>query len=220
MLRTLILCGDFWHAPAPFVPNLKRALGEHTEGLTAHLFPSAFDTAELEHTDLLVLCKESIVPGTHKTDREANWISLEQERTILDWVAQGGTLLAWHSGAAGYSPEGLQQVFGGQFRGHPPIHSFAVKVTKPGHPLATGVTDFSVIDELYHFSVKDSDEFEVFIEGVSEEHGITEPIAWTHSHGKGDVIVYLLGHLPPTLGQPASQALMKNIVARAVSHQR
>lgn len=215
MLRTLLLSGDYWHATAPFHPALKHALGDAVDALTLRAHPDSFDAESLRDTDLLVLCKESVVPGTHNTPQQRNWLFREQELEILRWVEGGGLLFVWHSGAAGYSEDGLQTVFGGRFMGHPPIHPFQVKVTRPDHPLAAGVEEFTVTDELYHFSVEDSEAFQVFLEGVSDEHGITEPIAWTHTHGQGEVITYLLGHLAPTLKHASSRQLLSNLVARA-----
>ncbi len=215
MLRTLLLCGDYWHATAPYHPMLKRVLGDDVDGLRLRAHPDSFDSSCLRDFDLLVLCKESVVPGTHGTPQQRNWLFREQELDILRWVQGGGMLFVWHSGAAGYSEDGLKTVFGGEFRGHPPIHRFEVKVTRPDHPLAVGVSDFTVTDELYRFSTENSDDFEVFVEGVSEEHSITEPIAWTHTHGRGEVVTYLLGHLGPSLQHDSSRRLVSNVVARA-----
>lgn len=214
MLHTLLICGDYWHAVAPYEPALKKALSGVPHTLVSWHHPEFFNREALGDFDLIVLCKEGVLPGTHGTSRQAAWLGREDEAALIEWVNKGGTLFSWHSGVASYDPEGLHRLYGGVFQGHPPIHPFQVKVTDGDHKLAAGLSDFEVVDELYRFEIKPSVEFQVFLEGVSEEHG-RQPIAWTHLPGNGLVICYLLGHLAPTLDQPSSQQLMQNIVAMA-----
>ncbi len=214
MLHTLLICGDYWHAVAPYELVLKEALAGGPHSLVSWHHPEFFNREALDNFDLIVLCKEGVVPGTHGTPRQMNWMDHEDEAALIEWVKRGGTLFVWHSGVASYDPEGLQRLYGGVFRGHPPIHPFKVQVTDHEHKLAAGLSDFEVVDELYTFEVEQSAEFLVFLEGVSEEHG-RQPIAWTHLPGNGLVICYLLGHLAPSLSHPSSKRLMQNIVAMA-----
>ena len=214
-MKSLLIYGDYWHAVGPYEKAFERT-GKLPGESTVLRFPETFDPDQLRDLDFLVLCKESLTPASHAEPGERSWMTLSQEQAIVNWVEQGGTLFVWHAGAAGYEKDGLQQLFGGRFEGHPPVQPYRVRVNRPDHLLAAGVEAFEVSDELYYFTTQDSSGFPVFLTADSGEHGI-QPVAWSHEHGKGLVMVFLLGHLPASLDHPASRQVLKNIRDLAVS---
>src|SRR5688572_20818642 len=72
------------------------------------------------------------------------------ERALLDYVTQGGGLVALHSASASFSnsPK-LLALIGAQFQRHDPIASFRTRVATPAHPVAQGFTSFESADEPY-----------------------------------------------------------------------
>lgn len=216
-MRIHFIAGDYWHPAAPYDRVLKKVLEDIPHEMSAVYYPTpgSFDPAVLEKTDLLILCAEGTLPGTHHMKPSPRWRTEADEQAIADWVEQGGKLFAWHSGTASFDGDSpVANLMGGVFSGHPPVHDFAVRVTDPEHPLAAGVSDFDVEDELYRFPLKDPDNTELYMDAESKDHGV-HPVALRRTHGKGEVFVYLLGHVNPTLNHPSGVAALRNILQRA-----
>ena len=77
-------------------------------------------------------------------------IAPEPEKALLDYVTEGGGLVALHSASASFSnsPK-LLALIGAQFQRHDPIASFRTRVATPAHPVAQGFTSFESADEPY-----------------------------------------------------------------------
>ena len=75
-------------------------------------------------------------------------------RSFLDYVANGGGVVALHFAIAGNAhwPE-FQQLIGARFTGHPWNEEIGVTVEEPSHPLvaAFGGKDFRIADEIYEY---------------------------------------------------------------------
>ena len=219
MIRIALYTGDYFHCVGFYEIRLKEALKPVDHELTVHRYPEAFDPAILNNLDMLVLCREGVsIAGHVAGDYGLKWMSQAQEEAIADWTRKGGTLFAWHSGAAGYPENGpVSRLVGGLFKGHPPMHPFEIKVVDPDHPLADGLTQHPVYDELYTFDFfDDQPRPRVFMEGVSTESPV-QPIAWDKNEGKGRVVAWLMGHTMETLVKPSSIRLMQNIVQSEVA---
>lgn len=215
MKKTRLICGDYWHAAAPYDPILKRVARETGMEVETIFHPAAFSDEWLEGVDALIWCKEGVVPGTHHQEKPDLWMTWEDEEQVARWVSEGGYLIGWHSGVAGNHRGGpLQDLFGGRFAGHPPLHAFQLKVTRTDHPMAEGVSDFEALDELYRFDLNDDFAGSIFMEGSSEQGGV-QPVAWTRERGDGKVACYLLGHSGYTLGQASSLRLLRNLLQQA-----
>jgi type 1 glutamine amidotransferase len=203
--------GDYYHAAALYVHALKKA----AEGMDAKLegwyYPTTFDPGMLQHCDLLVLCKEGVLPGAEINTR---WMDREGEDAVERFVASGGTLFAWHSGLASYDPEGpLHAMFGGRFRGHPPQHEFGLRPTDVSSPFYPSGEPFSISDELYRYTVEPSNAA-IWLQGHSPEHGV-HPVGWTRKHGEGTVVALTIAHNRSVLLDPRVQEMLKNIIASA-----
>ncbi len=102
-----------------------------------------------------------------------------QQDTLHAYVAGGHRWLALHgtNSALDFTPKGVDSprcfprfaaLLGSQFIAHPPIQPYTVAAPDPGHPLVSGVGDFSVDDELY----------------LSEMHGEIQPLLATRFNGE------------------------------------
>lgn len=214
MLKLHLICGDYYHATGPYENALRKALEGLEHRLSVERFPDAFDASVLDDLDLLVLCKEGVAIEGHLSGSfERKWISVEGEEAIGRWTMNGGTLMGWHSGVAGYREDGpITQLFGGLFLGHPPLHAFEARVTDGSHPLAAGLQSYTAYDELYRFDLfGESRDRRVFMEGVSTQSP-TQPLAWTSRAGRGQVVCWLLGHCMPSMGHETARTLMRNVV--------
>jgi type 1 glutamine amidotransferase len=89
----------------------------------------------------------------HGADKEA--VEQVLRKSLLDWVADGGGIMAFHfaTGANQHWPEFLE-LLGGRFVGHPWNEEVGIRVDEPDHPLvaAFGGEDFRLADEIYQFS--------------------------------------------------------------------
>ena len=75
-------------------------------------------------------------------------------KSLLDWVSNGGGVMAIHFAiAANGHWKQFQELFGAKFTGHPWNEEVGVKVEEPGHPLAAAFDgkDFRLADEIYEF---------------------------------------------------------------------
>jgi len=206
-MKVMAVYGDYHHAAAPYARALTNALDGTDVTVQGFYYPTAFATDSLADCDVLVLCKEGIVPG--ETER---WIGREVEDAIERFVTDGGTLFGWHSGLAAYDPEGpIHAMYGGQFRGHPREHEFELRRTAQESPLDPDSEPFVMCDELYRFSLE-PEGTTLWLEGHSPEHGV-HPVGWTRRHGKGIVHALTVAHNRQYLMDERMQQLLRRIVA-------
>lgn len=111
------------------------------------------------------------------------------EQALLDYVAQGGGLVALHSASAsfGSSPRVLALI-GAQFQRHGPIATFRTRLVAPGNPITQGWSGFESTDEPYEHT-RHNEQSRTILE-VRE----AEPYTWTRTEGKGRVFYTAWGH--------------------------
>jgi len=206
-MKLLAHFGDYHHASALYHRALKKALeGEEAEIEAVH-YATRFDQNKLQDADTLVLCQEGCLPGGPPYDRR--WMTRADEEAIVAWVEAGKRLFVWHSGLAGYEPDGpLHALFGGRFNGHPPIHRFKIEVIRPDDPFAVGIDNFEIADE--HYTIVPSRELDPLLEGESSENG-RQPICWRHAAGKGEVGALSVAHTLENLMLPPVQTLIRRL---------
>lgn len=203
-MRVLVLCDDYWHPGR--VPH---------EGLAAlpggdFTFDFIDDAGEwsaekMAGYPVVVFVKSNNITAANQDP----WMTPAVEAAFVDYVCQGGGLLAVHSGTAGYTDTPrLRALLGGVFAHHP--EQCPVTVTpRAGHPLTAGCAPFTGKDEHYHMTMDDP-QVDVFMDTVSE-HG-TQPGGWTRTEGQGRVCVLTPGHNVEIWLEPGFQALLKNAI--------
>jgi type 1 glutamine amidotransferase len=107
---------------------------------------------------------------------------------------------------------------------HPPYGRFTVNIANAGHPVAQGVSDFVINDELY-MNIEYKEGNELFITSDFDESiyardnphvgpihvpGGTFPLGWTRTYGSGRVFVTMLGHDGRSLETPEFQRIVLN----------
>ena len=136
-------------------------------------------------------------------------------RTLMDFVANSGGLIAVHAGIW-YNwpdwPEYNRLLIGGGTRDHDQPARFAVIVTAPTHPVMSGVpTHFEIEDELYHQElVPGGPPTEVLATAYSPLTGKTYPSVWVVNGQKGRIVCIALGHDERAHNLPAYQAILTN----------
>lgn len=202
MQPILVLCDDRWHPAA----TPREGLGALPQiEFTFDWIENAneWSAEQMATYPLVILTKSNNVSATDTTE----WMTDEVQAAFVDYVRQGGGLLAIHSGTAEYrETAALRNLLGGVFVHHP--KQCPVTVTpKADHPLTSGSSTFTLKDEHYFMEMND-DSVDVFLSS-SSEHG-TQPAGWTRTEGDGRVAVLTPGHNVEVWLEPAYQQLILN----------
>jgi type 1 glutamine amidotransferase len=143
-------------------------------------------------------------------DRGATIDAVEQllRRSLLDYVANGGGIVAYHHAVGGNThwPEFLE-LLGASYWGHPWNEEVGVKLDEPNHPLLAtfGGRDFRLADEIFQYNEPYSRaKLRVLLSLDVGKTNMTVPwvyrkdndfaLAWIKSHGQGRVFYSAIGH--------------------------
>ncbi|MEY9213270.1 ThuA domain-containing protein [Thermobifida halotolerans] len=216
MPRILYLCGGWpGHNPGGvagwLVPKL-RDMGYETE-LTAD--PTRLGD-DLSGFDLVVLGWTQC----DTTERLDPAVEKRFSRSVRDGLGVAG----WHGMAASFRASLLyNMIVGGNCVSHPGGEGvrvpYKVRVTDPRHPVADGIADFTVASEQYYMHVDPANR--VIAETTfSGEHipwieGLTSPVAWTRTWGRGKVFYMSVGHYLEDLQLPDAERMLAQGVAWA-----
>lgn len=203
-VRAHLVCGGRWHDFDFARRELLAALGRHDHVRT---------TVAEDHRALHRLAAAEVLV-TYTCDVRP---SVEEQRALARWVADGGRWLALHGtnavidhdGTRYTAPRvinGLREVLGSQFVAHPPVAPYEVEVVAPDHPLVRGLSSFTVEDELYLSEIPDPSAIEVLLAtrwtgdsgpGFAERSWPDDdprPVLYLHRYGEGEVVYLTLGH--------------------------
>jgi type 1 glutamine amidotransferase len=129
-----------------------------------------------------------------------------EEAALVRYVNGGGGLLGLHScTVVEEERREYVELIGGRFAHHSPYHEFAVCVTEVTHPVAVGVADFALQDELY---VLDREPAGATVLATAEWEERAQPMVYAKSSGKGRVCYNALGHDAAAFNHPAFRQLV------------
>lgn len=202
--KILVLCDDFWH-PAKTPRAGLQALAGEADDITFDWMEDArgWPAVRIGDYPLVILTKSNNVSAQDKT----HWMTDEVQAALVEYVRQGGGLLAIHSGTAEYKETpALRALLGGVFDMHPPQCMVTVSPCTD-NALTAGVQPFTVKDEHY-FMLMENAPADVFLKS-SSEHG-EQPAGWRRDEGKGRVVVLTPGHNLEVWLHPQFQTLLRN----------
>lgn len=155
---------------------------------------SDLNTANLANYEVLIIYCDSYK------------IEMAQEKALLDFVANGGGLVAIHCASYCF-PESPKYValLGAQFMYHS-TGKFRTRVINADHPIMKNFQEFETEDETYVHTKHNQD---LTVLQVRSEGDRDEPYTWVRTHGKGRVFYTAYGHDDRTWGNPAFQSLME-----------
>jgi type 1 glutamine amidotransferase len=202
LMRVLVLADDYWHpARTPRAGLAPLEGGEFTFDWIEDA--SEWSVERMAEYPVVLLTKSNDVSAADRTP----WVTPAVEEAFRAYVANGGGLLAIHSGTTGYRETPvLRRLLGGVFVQHPPQCEVTITPTA-GHPLAAGVESFTIKDEHYHMEMESLEVASLLT--TTSEHG-AQPGGWTHTEGAGRVCVLTPGHNPEVWLHPAYQTLIGN----------
>lgn len=159
-----------------------------------------FSAGKLERYDAICL--------NNTTHLQKGFTDAAMRSRLIDFVLNGGGLVAIHSATDGGWPE-YTEMIGGNFNGHPWGHdgTWTIAVEDPTHALMKGSfsdSRFDIRDELYQYKDFDREKVRVLLsvdmsrfrnhkDGRKREDE-DYALAWVKQFGKGRVFVSSLGH--------------------------
>ena len=115
----------------------------------------------------------------------------ENERALMDWVNDGGGLVALHCASFCFrNSEAWIELVGAQFQRHG-AEVFRTTVVERDHPVTRGYLPFESWDETYVHTLHNEDRT---VLEVREDGEGAEPYTWTRVHGRGRVFYTAWGH--------------------------
>lgn len=204
------ILGNYYHKHDLIFRSLREAAKElDNEIEICDIGVEEFSLILKNKPELIIMnCENRINPQDKLVD---NWMAPEIEKAIVNYVSEGGGLLAWHAGLASYSETGdYVKMLKGYFKFHPaknkPVRYYTV-----GSDMSSGelYMDFEVIDEHY-FVECDEGNTEVFM--LSESADGNSIAGWKHKFGKGRVCCITPSHREEGLLHPDMLKLLRNSI--------
>lgn len=200
-MRILIICDDYWH-PARTARDGLATLSDPDLQFDWIEDAADWSAERMAAYPVVLFAKSDNVSAADQSE----WVTDAVQDAFVDYVRQGGGLLAAHSGTVYAQKPVMRGLIGGAFIRHPKQCPVTIE-PKEGHPLTAGSTPFTLVDEHYIMALDDP-QADVFMTTTSE-HG-TQPGGWTRVEGEGRVCVLTPGHNVEVWQHPSFQALLMN----------
>ncbi|MDR3373475.1 MAG: ThuA domain-containing protein [Ancalomicrobiaceae bacterium] len=147
-------------------------------------------------------------------------IEKEELDNLIAAVVGGVGLGGFHGGMGDSFRESIEYQFmcGGQLVSHPgDFIDYRVNILKPDDPIVAGIADFDYHSEQYYMHVDPAIDV-LATTTFSGDHvpwidGVTMPVVWKKTHGKGRVFYSALGHDAAELvSRPALTILTRGLL--------
>lgn len=151
-------------------------------------------------------------------------LTASQEDALLDSVAQGLGLLAWHGNASAFlGSRAHKHLLGGQFVAHPGGSAVTYEVRFLPHPLTEGLAAVELTSEQYYLLVDPAVSVLATTEIVAPDQqwlaGVEMPVGWTRRWGEGRVAYLSIGHGLDELRLPPVTELLRRAARWAARDQ-
>ncbi len=143
-------------------------------------------------------------------------ITPQQEKGLLDAVANGVGIAGWHGGMGDSFRNNTEYQFmvGGQWVAHPGgVIDYEVNIINHDDPITAGLKDFKMHSEQYYMHVDPSNEVLATTtfsgEYASWIAGTVMPVVWKRRWGKGRVFYSSLGHVARDFDVPEARIIVQ-----------
>ncbi len=143
-------------------------------------------------------------------------ITPQQEKGLLDAVANGVGIAGWHGGMGDSFRNNTEYQFmvGGQWVAHPGgVIDYEVNIINHDDPITAGLKDFKMHSEQYYMHVDPGNEV-LATTTFSGEYapwiaGTVMPVVWKRRWGKGRVFYSSLGHVARDFDVPEARIIVQ-----------
>ena len=191
-MKALIVYGGWaGHEPDKVAAILQKAL--EAKGVEVEMSETLESFADKEH----LLTQDVVIPTWTMGKLEG-----EQQKGLCSAVEEGVGLAGTHGGMgdAFRNETNYQYMVGGQFVAHPGgVHEYTVNICSQLDPIVEGIEDFSLTSEQYYMHV---DPGNCVLATTLCSGGVTMPVIWKRTYGKGRVFYTSLGHVAADFDVP------------------
>lgn len=186
------IVGDYYHKQSEIVNFLKESLAGHKYSDVQLDNYELSDISEVvaSNPEVFILGAEDRL--TPENDVNQKWLTSDLDQQLVEYVANGGKLIAWHSGMSEYPTNSRYiQMLGGHFVSHPSsYHQTTYHVQIPGFD----PEEFGFSDEQY-FVKMTAEDTETFL---SSSSSMGESVSgWFRSYNKGRILCFAPTHTQP-----------------------
>lgn len=136
-------------------------------------------------------------------------LSDPQEKALLNFINQGGGFFGLHTAAASFRDcAGYHGMLNAYFLGHSKYMDFTVQIIDHDDPIAAGLSDFVVTDELYYIR-HDPSRSHHLMQAYDPTKDETHVMAFRHTYGKGRIFYFTLGHDMAAFENPSFQEIVR-----------
>lgn len=142
--------------------------------------------------------------------------STHARQALVDFVREGGGLVACHTAVICFDdwPQ-WGEVLGGSWvwgtSWHPAPAAISANLAGSGHPVLSGIDRLDLVDEVYG-DLAVSPHVTVLATAPRHLDDPDQPVVWTHTYGRGRVVVNGFGHDVASLRLPQHRQLLLNAV--------
>lgn len=190
--KVTAVLGDFYHRKDIAIQSLEVVIDQLDEQIDINYLSVNELTDNLkEDPDVVILFAENRLNPEDETVK--TWMSKEVATKINEYVANGGSWFAWHSGLASYDNiKEYTYLVKGYFIHHPEDHQVVTYTTSGDANVVQPNLSFEFLDEHYFVHVEE-DETNVFLRSSSVDG--TSLAGWKHTYGDGKVMCLIPAHL-------------------------
>ena len=148
---------------------------------------------------------------------DVNEVEMLLRKSLLDYVAQGGGIVAYHHAIGGNTHwSEFLELIGAGYWGHPWNEEVAIRLEQPSHPLLAAFEGqgFRLAEEIFQFREPYSRQnVRVLLSLDTENTNMTVPwihrkdndfaLAWIKRHGEGRIFYSAIGHRTEIWWNPA-----------------
>ncbi|WP_223591944.1 ThuA domain-containing protein [Neobacillus bataviensis] len=191
MLNIAALLGDYWHD----IDDLKAGLQAAISRLHYH---ESIDLQYITHEEVSQVLDDKPDLFINAKMAQLNpmdeqviiWLTEDLDKKLVNYIKEGGSILAWHAGMAGYSPESHYiHMLRGYFVYHPPGLQQVIYMCKENEK--SGEKIFFLTDE--HYLVHcDAANTKVDLWSTSADGDSLA--GWKHHYAKGKICCFTPAH--------------------------
>ncbi|MCL2410236.1 MAG: ThuA domain-containing protein [Treponema sp.] len=226
-MRVLLLCDDYWHPGNVVIEGISPL---KQNGFAFDIISNAndFSPEMLSQYPVVLISK---MDDISQADRQP-WKTEAIQKAFIDYVENGGGLVAVHSGVVpGKNTTMLDHLVGCRFLGHPNASPVTVQPLKP-HPVTEGVSLFREPDEHYKIEII-TDDADILLASYSPAQGdetkyqedsyynapeAIHTAGYVRNQGKGRVCALTPGHTLEVWHNVQFQRLLANALEWAGIH--